>query len=311
MRRTQRQSGFALLMTLVLVVLAGVALVGIAQRSMFRALQCQDDEAALKRRWATRSLRETLLARVGTLLDRAERGRDIDGRGSDVYLHPPQAKLSLSCRLAGIEYRLVLTDEQAKADVNAILADRSPGQVRSDLLGILQGQAGSARLRLRPLPAGGSDLTRRRIAGYGQVFDSPSPAELIGAPGRAGLADRVTCWTDGRLSIRRTPDRVLRAVCTEPLGRATVDAILAKRRQAPYQRLGELTSGLDQISRKKSRQISRLLTDTSKCFGLWIIANGKRRSWYTCSIGLTDGSVPGPAETEMDMDLTAWYVLKW
>ncbi len=311
MRARCRQSGFALLMTLVLVVLAGVALVGIAQRSMFRALQCQDAEAALKRRWATRSLRQTLLARVGTLLDRAERGRDIDGKESGVYLHRPKAKLSVSCRLAGIEYRLVLTDEQAKADVNAVLGDRLAGQARSDVTRILQGQPGPATLRLRPLPNGGSDPARRRIVGYGQIFDSPSPAELIGAQGQAGLADRITCWTDGRLSIRRTPDALLRAVCTEPLGRATVDAILAKRREAPYQSLQNLISGLDQISRKETRQISRLLTDRSKCFGLWIIADQKRRSWYTCSIGLTDGDVPDPFEAEMDMNLTTWYVLEW
>src|SRR5207245_741768 len=63
-------------------------------------------------------------------------------------------------------------------------------------------------LRLRLYPPGvppsssGTDQAAR-LGSFGQVFDRPAPQDLIGPAGHSGLADRLTCWGDGRLNFRR------------------------------------------------------------------------------------------------------------
>ncbi|NJL32450.1 MAG: hypothetical protein HC898_13000, partial [Phycisphaerales bacterium] len=79
----QNRRGFVLLMALVLVLIAGVALAGIAAQSMFSALNSQSEVEELQRRWAILSLRKTLAGRVADTLAKAEGADQGSQRGGN------------------------------------------------------------------------------------------------------------------------------------------------------------------------------------------------------------------------------------
>ena len=64
MNRRTRQSGFALLIVLVLVIIAGAVMAGFARRSLVSAVEAQGSADALQRKWAVTSLETSLLPRV-------------------------------------------------------------------------------------------------------------------------------------------------------------------------------------------------------------------------------------------------------
>ena len=113
--------GFALLLTLLLVVLVAASLAGIARFSMLKAVEAQDATEALQRRWAILSAQCTLAPRVPLLLEAAQ--ASTQGKPSNNAF---PAERRIVCRLADIEYELVVTDEQAKVNVNTLLRNSTP-----------------------------------------------------------------------------------------------------------------------------------------------------------------------------------------
>ncbi|MGB0766887.1 MAG: hypothetical protein ACPGYV_04180 [Phycisphaeraceae bacterium] len=168
--KRRRQSGFALLLTLVLLMIAAVALSHTARLSAGEALHALEQSEQLQRRWAVASLRETLLPRAAGLLAEAS-AVPVDENG-DPILGPnralPGTDLRVRCELAGLGYDLVFTDEQAKFNPTIFAAlqhdDRplfNKRQLRSTIQeltglgprGVRAGRAG------RVQPTGGSKET--------------------------------------------------------------------------------------------------------------------------------------------------------
>lgn len=299
MRRVRRDKGFALLIALALVLIAGVVLAGVARRSAAEAIEATESVERLQRLWAVRSCRETLSGRVEALLDRAERG-PVGSNRADTYANPPTPRLHVKCRLAETDYELVLTDEQAKLNVNTLLADASRGEAESvvrRMLGDRLHGRRSVELRLQALPVGGGSddpsALMPRVGGYGQIFADASPGRLVGARDADGLIGSITCWGSGKVNIRRASDAVIRRACERELGAGVVGALLDVRRQDPYRGLDGLLAELDRVDEETRKRADRLLTDRSTCHGLWVIARGPRRSWYTMTVveeALTAGS---------------------
>jgi hypothetical protein len=295
MRHPSAQSGFALLLALVLVLLAGVALAGMARRSVVAALDAQTDVRDLQRRWAVRSCQATLLGHAERLLDEAERGYGENGEPAELYKHPPQVHRAVTCRLAGIDYELVLTDEQAKLNVNTLLKDASRAEAQSVVSRLVHDRGGRSRdrveVRLRTLavPAGrpGDDGFLPEEGGYGQIFDGASPRQLLGTGQAPGLTRAVTCWGDGLVNIRRAPEAVVRQVCEKRLPKQDVRRLLNARERNPYVPLSGMLAG---IHPKKREKVYGCLTDRSLCHGLWVITRGEQRSWYTFAVSVGDSS---------------------
>jgi hypothetical protein len=290
-KRRSGQPGFALLMTLVLVLLAGVALVGLARFSAARAVASQAAVERLQRRWAVESCRATLLGRVEDVFKEAER-LVAEGPPSQRRRRQPAAELRVPCRLAGIRYELVLTDEQAKLNVNRLLADTSATKAEG-IVADLMAAAGvppdrRSPVRLRPLAFRDSDAdgngASRSLVSYGQVFEGARAEGLAGDGRSCGLAGVVTCWGDGKVNLRRACDEVIRRTCRGTLGQQAVGALLAARRRDPYRPLREILNELDGIDARQKRSVSKVLTSRSSCHGLWVIARGARRSWYTLAV---------------------------
>lgn len=312
MRHHARQSGFILLMSLVLVLLVGVALASLARRSAVTALQCQESVDRLQRRWAAKSCRASLLHRVPELL---ERGPDEPGRGrEDVGVGPSAAKLRLTVHLAGRPYELVLTDEQAKVNINDLLGQTDRAETQSIARRLVrESDAGGADTVLTPLLPVQDSPGRPLLAavgGYGQIFPTASPDRLVGSDGN-GLADAVTCWGDGLINIHRAPDYVVKSVCDKPLGRDLVAALLAARQQEPGRKLAAMLSGLDEFDAQRKAKVSRFLTDESTCYGLWVIVRGEQRRWYTLAVGVMEDEGPRRDGGQRRWGVRQWYEFSW
>jgi len=299
-----RQSGFVLLMTLVLLLMSVVALAGMAHRSIIAALDSRTAVEDLQRRWAITSIRSTLVGRIEKLLDIAERGRVENGMSSDEYLNAPMSQLRVSCRLSGIDYELVLTDEQAKLNLNHLLKSDNRHKARSIVRRLVNrsGSVGGKPAAVNLLGiAGGMGGSKNRdalpaIGSYSQVFKNASPDHLVGRQDAIGLAADITCWGDGKVNLRRASDEVVRYACGNRVGHDLLRELLAERKRDPYRGLSGILGALDKVDDKQKTALKECLTDKSTCHGLWIISRGRRRSWHNLAISTgrgAGGSDPG------------------
>lgn len=284
-RRAKKDSGFALLMTLMLVLLLAGVLVGLAWQSAAGALEAEDAVEELQRRWAVTSCQATLLDKAEKVIGDAEEAAN---RGRSSWA--PIAKASIACQLAGRDYELVFTDEQAKLNVNRLLRTTDLSQARAIVTRLAQ-MPGSVSVRLREQSAPsrpGLPATRTSIGAYGQVFDGASPDQLV-----SGLVDAVTCWGSGRINVHRATDAVLAQACAGTLGEADLNALLAARRRDPSCELDVLLGQLAAIDEKQKARLRADLTDQSECHGLWVVARSPQRAWHSLVIGMTGGAAGG------------------
>lgn len=337
MKSRPAQRGFVLLLTLALVLLAGGLLSGLALRSATAALDTESAVERLQRRWAVTTCRATLLEKSERLLDAAEGGneeRETDGgqagkRGENA--RQPVGELRVACRLAGLDYELVFTDEQAKLNVNALLQHETHESARRIIERLSVDANGMAnepvtvKLHVRrdekdgEVEGGGESSG---VAGYGQVFEHVSAWQLIddsaagGAnaseDGGAGLAGRLTCWGDGRLNWRRASDQVLRQMCGEVLNRGETDQLMGVRKDDPFATTDELIGRLKGISTEHADELKNLLTDASGCHGLWVIQRGRQRSWYTLVVGTGTVTKQDPdTDTPGKLAVSRQYEFQW
>jgi hypothetical protein len=189
---------------------------------------------------------------------------------------------------------LVLTDEQAKLNVNRLLeqtnAVDAQAAVRQLLSPSLQAAgAGKARVQLRPLVMGGGSMldgaVLPKVGAYGQFLECVTPRDLLGSAQRPGLAATVTCWGDGRINIRRAPAAVMQQVCAGTLSRDETMALIKLRDDDLSQKLSALLDKDKAIDDKQKAKLQTVLTDESRCFGLWIVAQNTQRSYYALTVG--------------------------
>lgn len=322
MRTRSAQPGFVLLMALVLVLLAGTLLAGVVSRSMLGALESQGAALELQRRWAVASCRSTFLGRVEELLDKAERGESARGseEASEAYQNKPMAELRVACSLAGIEYELVFTDEQAKMNLNSLSKEVSLGDAQAAVERLIvdlgTGHKRSAGVRLRMLVDSKDSQERNagllKVGGYGQVFEGVSPEHLIGQKGAPGIAQGITCWGDGKVNLRRAPAAVIERACEKSLRRDVVRAFLAARDRDPYRKLSAILGEIKEIDEEQVTRLAGRVTDQSSCHGLWVIARGSQRSWYTLAVGLArNGEKSMARQDDGGQDIYQCYEFTW
>ncbi len=311
-RRERHLEGYVLLMTLVLLALAGAAMATVSRHSAARAVQALEAQRQLQLRWGVRSCRKFVLPQAEGLLERAESTQ----RQPVVHAHT-------TLELGGQRFDLIVTDEQAKLNVNILLArdertslGDAPRHLR-DLLLRLGSGGGNATVRLRPVLVNtpdrpGMNDTGAKLVSYGQVFEIPSPESLLNlSRPEDGVSHAVTCWGDGRINLRRCSLDAAAILCEGVLDRAQIHRLVEKvheliaeeqQEQAgeengerrgdsaargavrsrpansvtPSDRLLDRALQSLELDRATLRKAHSLLTTESSTHGLWIVATDER-----------------------------------
>jgi len=275
-RRTN--SGFVLLVTILVVALAAVALVAAGRYSSSQAITAVRAARDLQRRWAATSLQGTLLPLAEQLLADAQQQFD-----------DPQVSVRLTITLSAKDYELVIGDEQAKVNVNALHPQLDRVEADLQIRQLLSGLAGDLVIDLRPYqpPLIGS-AKLLPLASFGQVFEQPSPQALIGSDLETdGAAANITCWGDGRLNFRRASRAALLALCIPTLDDRKIDQLLLARSDNPEISLAAALEAIELEDEDRDR-LTRILTDTSRCHSLWAIHRDSQRAWYYLAVQTVD-----------------------
>ena len=284
--RTGR-GGFVLVLALVVLALAGTMLVAAVGRSSRAALASAEAERELRLRWAQIGLQRLLAPRAeGVLLSAAD----------------PKCPwlVELSVTLNDLPVRVIISDEQAKVNLNDVWR-RGQRNALEECLRQLQGERGTfATVELDPTES--PDGMAPAFGSYDQVFQDAGPALLVGQrSGEPGLADLVTLWGDGSVNIQRAPLAVLRAALTPAMTEEEIHKLEQLRRDRPHLSVEEFFKKMN-WSKERTKKLSRLLTDTSRCHGIWILCQDGRTAWTRLhvrrGISVRDLDRPGDPQSQ-------------
>jgi hypothetical protein len=296
-----------LLVALGLLVLSATLLVSIGRAAVDHALRARRAEAELQRRWSVVSARVAVLAGADETLTRLEQ-----------EVHRPLPVYRTTVRLGDETLELILSDEQAKANVNALIGSAGRGDAETRLREAIAGSGLTNAVMLRPGMAPPPDRSgglARFVDGFGQMFDRVAPQQLTGV-GERSPANVLTCWGDGAINVVRAsrPSLALAAggqINEVAIGRLMKarDAAYAPPEQArmslaprrandegdgqPVSRSGDAVSSLLSRARIDGAVRGRVaMTGRSTCHSLWVIATSPtgRRQY---SLFVLDESVGG------------------
>jgi hypothetical protein len=298
-RRNPRRRGYVLVMVLALLVLAASLFVAVGRATLRTSLAARSAEEDLQRRWGVGSCRKAVLPNVEAILAALEQER-----------REPAARYAATLRLGTQRFELILADEQAKANVNAMLeaagAERTEARLREGLSG--SGLPNRVKLRptygaaVRPVEPATSTAAASRptvsgsslsAAAFGQVFDNVAPAQLIRpTPGtRLAASDLLTCWGDGAVNVRRAPEAALVLAAGRSLTGAEIGRLVDARNKvferragessfdaSPVERLRELITKAAGESLKNRGNLG--LVERSNCHSLWVVSRAGSRDGY-------------------------------
>jgi hypothetical protein len=302
-----RSRGYVLVMTLALLVLSATMLVTLSRAALRHAGAARSARDDLQRRWGALSCRRAVLAHAETILATAEAARK-----------KPVPALVAAVRLGDLQFELIVADEQAKANVNAILANadvpRAQTRIRQALAGF--GLANDVKIRptygrvsaplldsARADAPPGNDLSLT-VGGWGQVFDDVAPPRLVRRPagGKFAPAEILTCWGGGAVNARRAPDAALALAAGRSLTQVEINRLIDTRDalfqprpltlppseaspgqpRSPAERFGALLQSTASESLKNKGNLA--LVEMSSCHSLWIITRSSHREWYDLAV---------------------------
>jgi hypothetical protein len=285
--RRRRRGGYVLVVTLALLVLAATVTVGVSRAALQHAAAARDTCDTLQRHVGTRSLRIALLPRCESILAQAE-ARE----------HQPKPSVRSSIRLGNHVVDFIVSDEQAKSNVNAMLADAiETRSVEMRLVEAMPGGLGRA-VRLRPAPRGllRSDVAvesfPRVLGGIGQVFDLQKVAPgqlLVGRREQPAPMSLITLWGDGRVNLRRVSPAAAKLALSPMLSNIEINRLM-EARNAPSTSIANVQRDplrrlLEQANISESIGGRGLpVTLRSSCHSLWLIDNDGRRQWHEMAI---------------------------
>ena len=284
----------------------------VARHSLLLALAGAEAQESLQRRWGAVSCQRAFLERAEDILKQLadDPSQDADPQKP----HPDHATARIV--LGGMVFDLLLADENAKVNLNAIYRLRNVDEVRR-IVRESADAGGRLEVRLLPLRTKSTQSDQPVFESWGQVFamnrmaqDRPVPEQLMAA------TTQTTCWGDGRLNLLRASEWRIERLCRMVVAPTAIDRLLEWRRQyfaqqqekrrqaAAGQRSSdaqvnpatgpastqnaaqEYTAALGQLQLRQGeqQQIGELLTWQSTCHSLWVTITQGERNWSSCTV---------------------------
>jgi hypothetical protein len=281
-----RNSGFVLLMVLVVLVIATAVMTGSARLCSRKALEAARAQEDLQLRWGSRSCRDFFLPAAEGMLKEAETASK-----------SPAVSTHRSIAFGGLEFEAIISDEQAKASINLMAVRKSKETLAAKLTALQAAKHEPLPILLRPkkpvgTPGAGLSLQDRRFYrmrrgqeppmvydSFDQVFVYDRPSQLINAEtGECNVGD-VTCWSDAKLNFKRADVATLRQALDGILGETEMQKLIAYREEKPDCTVGEALRKLG-LTKRQLDLLASALTDASQCHSVWLVVQGKTRSWH-------------------------------
>ena len=268
-KRKRHRKGFALVLVLAMLTIAALLSVGLARRSLDQSVAAAKRADELQRRWGELSLRHTVLNRAAILL-----------RSAELAEGTKRPTLQTTITLGNRSFTLVLSDEQAKLNLNMVFRYGTEGVLRQ----VLFDEAAPWPVRLCPdRRATANSPYPPAFASWGQIYDFTNQPEWH----RIQLGKRVTCWGNGQLNLNRADSEAIRTLCELLAPPQSASALLELRQEHPDWSLEQLMREVD-IPDRDRRSFRRILTDRSRCHSLWTISTDTKRSWVRLDIQTSD-----------------------
>ncbi|MCC6680514.1 MAG: hypothetical protein IT445_06385 [Phycisphaeraceae bacterium] len=267
--------GFALLMALLLLAIAGSMLAMIARTSSRQMLDTIDAADGLQRKWAFRSCERLLLPQARDII--AEQQTEAVEAGTDIHV----AEQTLV--LGQTTIHLIFANEDAKLDVNESLQRAGQDATETSLRRMFR-SGPKVDIALQPLEQEESKASKQEektwpaVATYEQIFVHAPPEDLC-----QSLSRNVTCWGSGQLDWHSAPPPVLESALAPDLSMGQLARLQQIRSEQPETNVGSLLSQLE-LSHQQRKRVGGRLTDDPQNYSLWTQLYTKERSWYSFAV---------------------------
>ena len=293
-QRGRLRNGFVLVMVLTAIIVVGVAMTTTARKSLLASVAAIESQQAMQRDWGMRSCQQVLLnagAQIFEISDRNVKSQ----RGKRVTL---PSIIEDRVILSGQTFDLILADEDAKAELNA-LYDAGGKRAVERAISQVSGAFDARTTRLMPVRPSTQSIKRDEdedsstetetgsgietpvvevtpaFRSWGEVFDLVQVHQLAGDDRQlAKMTRALSLQSSGRLNVFRASDDAVLAVCKAAVEDALAKRLLSKIRETSW---NDIRLILEQtITNVKDRNVLQsLLGNSSNSFSLWIETTGK------------------------------------
>lgn len=284
--RIERRPGFLLVTVLFCLLIAGLTLVSLSQRSIALTTEAAMRSDRLQRKWAIQSVQQSLLPRAGGLFA----ARDEQLAEADTALPYPSA-MTASVVVGERPVQIILADEGARLNLNTVhsLGSTMTNQVlRKVCVSQLQ-----AVIRLRPLESKPQTQQEKEdgaiprvFGGWAQVFDLS--AVQAGGGDLSALFNNITCWGPGRLNVRRVDRKTAIQFCAEMTSSSSARKILEAWWHDPRLSLPRVIESKGGLSDEEVAQMKQLLVDRSSSYSMTIACRSSHSTTIRFAVVETD-----------------------
>jgi len=271
--------GFVLLIVLAVLVVSAVSLTTLATASHHRSLDARHARDELQRRYAVISCEQLLLPRAAELFEQQDEQWRDSGRST-----PPPASIREQVRLGDHMIDLILADEDAKANLNALYHEADRSRVERTLRDLVGPQV-QQLLALNPVVRsasrfrqntaddeeddGDDTLFAPAFHTWGDIFAIPRLRAATGDDRMlATITANITLWGSGRLNLEHAQDDTVIAVCEAVVSRGVADSLLTAYRDYP-QRNVQLLLDKEVADTADRQRLSELIGRGSSAWSLW------------------------------------------
>lgn len=269
-----RQTSFVLILVLALISIAGTAVAIVSSLYSSAVIRHAAKLEQLQTKWGRISCQNVWfpLAEKLLLIESVESGN-------------PSIAVKQHAVLGGIEFEILLSDEQAKANVNHLLGAYGKESLMACLARLQKRSRVALPVKLTsimvPDKKNEDDSNDNvLISSPSQVFAFKHPSCLLPSlEDDAHILSLVTLWGDGRLNILRAPADSIREIAQGLLTESDT-AFICEARSRFGANVEDMlrTLSLDDAS---AAQLADLFVEKSRCHSMWIVATTNKRKHYS------------------------------
>lgn len=241
MNRIRSKNGFVLLIVLAVLVIAATVLASAARRASEQSLRASLATDRLQYKWARLSLGNAFASQAQELLESAEREP-----------HEPSASAETVVSFGDTRFRIMVGDEQAKANVNHMAEIKKRNSLRKSLQNIIESDGFELH-----------EWLPDTFTCYEELFDLESIEKLPEV--------RLSVLPARKINYKTASAVVIAEMTEGVLNDTEVQKLLALRMEQPDIDFDQLIMLLA-LDEKQAEKLESLVTAESSSYSIWIIA---------------------------------------